>query len=92
MTRIKVSVEWVAPDSLEEGKSSNEFELVQGSTITDLIHLMVKIHGETARLRLLQDDGITPYVNFIVGGKIVPLEFSLNMNTVVMVLPPIYGG
>jgi molybdopterin converting factor small subunit len=92
VTIIEVNVEWFAPDSLEEGKSSNNFELVSGSTITDLIKLMVKIHGEKARLRLLQDDGVTPYVNFIVAGKIVPLDYALNTNTVVMVLPPIYGG
>lgn len=92
MKTIKVKVEWVAPEGLEKGKSTDDFMLLTGSTITDLINLMVEIHGEKARQRLLQDDGVTPYVSFIVGGKIVGFDYVLDSNTQLMILPPIYGG
>lgn len=92
MKIIKVEVEWVAPEGLEKGKPTDDFILATGSTITDLINLMVELHGEKARQRLLQDDGVTPYVSFIVGGKIVESDYVLDSNTQIMILPPIYGG
>lgn len=87
-----VHVKWFAPEGLERGKSSDDFELTEGSTISALIKKMVEIYGETARQRLLQEDGVTPYVKFIVGGKLVPYDFCLSSDMEVMVLPPIYGG
>lgn len=92
MKEITVKVEWIAPEGLEKGKPTDDFILAAGSTITDLINLMVEVHGENARQRLLQDDGVTPYVNFIVGGKIVEFDYVLDSNIQIMILPPIYGG
>jgi molybdopterin converting factor small subunit len=89
---ITVKVEWIAPEGLQTGKPTDDFNLAAGSSIIDLIKLMVEIHGEKARQRILQDDGLTPYVNFIVGGKIVGFDYVLDTNTELMILPPIYGG
>jgi len=89
---ITVKVEWIAPEGLEKGKPTDDFILAANSTITDLINLMVEIYGEKARKRLLQDDGVTPYVSFIVNGRIVEFDYVLRTNTELMILPPIYGG
>lgn len=92
MEIISVNVEWVAPEGLEKGKVTDDFILPAGSTIKDLINLMVDIYGEKARQRLLQDDGVTPYVNFIIGGKLTGYDHVFNSDTHLTILPPIYGG
>lgn len=89
---IKVKVDFVAPEGLEKGASFTWIELEQGSTIRDLINRIVELFGETARDKLLQPDGFTPYVDFIVEGKTVSLNHVLKPGDEVLVLPPIYGG
>lgn len=89
---MRVIVEWVAPEGLEKGKRTNEFNIKEGATISELIRRMVEVYGEAAAERILYDDGGTPYVMFIVNGKLVSLDYVLKSTDEILILPPIYGG
>ena len=89
---MKVRVEFVAPAGLVEDRRDMELELPAGSSVRDLVAALVHRHGPQASGLILQSDGKTPYVDFIVGGRVVPYDHALRDGDEVVVLPPIHGG
>ena len=89
---MRVRVEFIAPAGLVEGRQDIELELPAGSSVRDLVAALVHRHGPQAGGLILQPDGQTPYVDFIVGGRVVPYDHALRDGDEVAVLPPIHGG
>lgn len=89
---ITVKVDFIGPGGLEPETTVIRVELTPGATIRDLIRRLVEIYGNAARKKLLQLDGVTPYVEFIVKGRIVSPDHPLEAGDEVLVLPPIFGG
>ncbi|MCL4515945.1 MAG: MoaD/ThiS family protein [Firmicutes bacterium] len=89
---MAVKVDFIGPGGLEPGTTVIQVDLTPGATIRDLLRRLVEIYGNTARKKLLQLDGVTPYVEFIVKGKIVSPDHPLEAGDEVLILPPIFGG
>ena len=89
---MQVRVEFIAPSGPVNGRKDVEVELEEGGTIRDLIGIICQKYGEKGRKMLVQPDGETPYVNFIVNKTIVPLDYVVKENDDVTVLPPVVAG
>ena len=89
---MRVRVEFIAPSGPVNGRKDVEVELEEGGTIKDLVRVICHKYGEKGRKMLVQPDGKTPYVNFIVNKTIVPLDYVVKKNDDVTVLPPVVAG
>lgn len=89
---MRVRVEFIAPSGPVPGRKDVEVELTEGGTIRDLVQVICRVHGEKGRKMLVQPDGKTPYVSFIVNKTIVPLDYVIKKNDDVTVLPPVVAG
>ncbi|WP_054938194.1 MoaD/ThiS family protein [Moorella stamsii] len=89
---MQVKLDMVAPSGLEPGKRVSLLEVAEGATVNDLIQVALGTFGARAKEMLLQPDGKTPYVTFVVNGVQVSLDYVLNPDDTVTVFPPIGGG
>lgn len=92
MAMIQITVEFCAPEGLEQGKQVTNLEIPEGTPVKDFIALLVQRYGKKVEEKILQPDGVTPYVDFIVNGKAVSLEYVLQSGDEVLVLPPVFFG
>lgn len=86
-----VTVEIISSLPLAAGNNPVKLELNEGSTVRDLLTVLLASFGEKAASRLVRQDG-EPFVSFIVNGEHAELDCLLAPDDRVVILPPIGGG
>lgn len=69
-------------------------ELPPGSTIGDLLELLVKRHGKRFEKEFFKPGsrGVRPYVKLLLNGHATEPEAKLSEGDVVAIFPPVGGG
>jgi molybdopterin converting factor small subunit len=89
---IRITVEYLFPIGLTDGQQPLEIELRAGSSVGDLLALLLEKYGEDIRSRLVQKSDGAPFVTFLVNGEQAALEQVLAPEDNVLIVPPIAGG
>lgn len=90
--RMRICVDIMSSVSLGKAKGPLFLELHEGSTVNDLLRVLLERDGGALRPRLVSKRDGKPFVAFIVNGELVGLEQTLAPNDEVLIFPPIAGG
>ena len=89
---MRVVVDIVSAAKIGPDNGPLEVDLPVGSTVEDLIAVLLELRGEPLRKRLLRASDGKPFVMFVINGERVELSGVLKPDDEVLIVPPIGGG
>ncbi len=88
---INIEIKFISPLSLKTDSPQFMVKVPGGSKLSTIIDKFIDKYGEKYNKEIFDSDR-KPYVNFIVSGKFVELNYKMQTGGIVIVYPPIGGG
>ncbi|MFZ5943191.1 MAG: MoaD/ThiS family protein [Bacillota bacterium] len=89
---MQVTVKYVGPSIFEKGINTISIEIDEGLTIRELLFLLIERYGEDFKHLILDEQTRLLYICIVVNGKEAEMDYIIEKNDYVIILPPFGCG
>jgi len=90
--KLQVAVKYVGPSIFEKGINTISIGIDEGLAIRELLFLLIDRYGEDFKHLIFNEKTRLPYICIVVNGKEVEMDYKLEKNDYVILLPPFGCG